>query len=117
MNEKECIEGAGRPMAHSGHKRVTRNGITTLAHRQAWEDAYGAIPEGLVVHHLCENQACVQLDHLSLMTRAQHARLHLQRDICKNGHARTPENLYANGACKKCSVANLREWRARRRAA
>lgn len=44
-----------------------------LAHRAVYEDAHGPIEEGLELHHLCETKACVNLDHLVLVTRALHA--------------------------------------------
>jgi hypothetical protein len=34
------------------------------AHRFAYELAYGPIPDGYVVDHLCHNKACVRPDHL-----------------------------------------------------
>ena len=36
------------------------------AHRFAWEQACGAIPDGVDVLHLCGNRICVRPDHLAL---------------------------------------------------
>lgn len=36
------------------------------AHRVAWMLTHGAIPEGQMVLHSCDNRACVRLAHLSL---------------------------------------------------
>lgn len=72
---ENCIEGDGS--RHSGGYRVRNIGGRVLyQHRLAWEALYGAIPEGLVLHHRCRNQACVNVDHLELMTLSAHTRLH-----------------------------------------
>ncbi len=41
---------------------------TTTASRLAWEDAYGSIPAGLQIDHLCRNRLCIKVDHLELVT-------------------------------------------------
>ena len=41
---------------------------TRATHRLAWEFAFGQIPEGLVVRHMCHNPACCNPTHLLLGT-------------------------------------------------
>jgi hypothetical protein len=43
-----------------------------LAHRWAWMQEYGPIPEGLHVHHTCENRVCVNVDHMELLRQCDH---------------------------------------------
>jgi hypothetical protein len=43
-----------------------------LAHRWAWEQERGPIPEGLHVHHACENRTCVNVDHMELLRQCDH---------------------------------------------
>ena len=45
-----------------------KNG-SMLAHRKAYEAAYGPIAEGMTIDHICEVKACVNPAHLQQMTR------------------------------------------------
>ena len=74
-----------------------------LAHRLIWEEAFGPVPEGMQVHHLCGNRACLNLDHLVALTPQQHNALHTQsqkRLTCSKGHPLTKENRKLNGYTK-----------------
>ena len=42
-------------------------------HRYAWEEAYGPIPDGMMIDHICHNRTCVDVDHLRLATVAQNS--------------------------------------------
>jgi HNH endonuclease len=58
-----------------GYGESRRVGRTSrLAHRHFFEDRHGPIPTGLDPDHLCRNPACVNPDHLELVTRAVNAR-------------------------------------------
>lgn len=54
----------GYGMIHSAE-----HGKKILAHRAAWELAYGPVPAGMVVMHGCDTPACVRHDHLKLGTQ------------------------------------------------
>lgn len=69
-----------------GYKQIhVGKGKRVLAHRKAYEDAYGPIPEGMVVRHMCDNPPCVNLEHLELGTHADN-----MRDMAERGRAYRP---------------------------
>jgi len=41
------------------------------AHRISYELSMGAIPDGLVIDHLCHNKRCVNASHMRIATRKQ----------------------------------------------
>lgn len=49
-------------------------GHSMCAHRFAYEQAVGPIPDGLEIDHLCSNRLCVRPDHLEPVTREENIR-------------------------------------------
>ncbi len=58
------------------YKWVTKNGKIILVHRLIWEENYGKIPEGYVIHHKNFNKKDNRLCNLQRVTYKEHKRLH-----------------------------------------
>ena len=87
----------------------------TTAHRFAYEDRVGPIPEDLHIDHLCGNRLCVRPDHLEAVTQAENNRRAARpHSSCHRGHPFTSENVYVNSQgnrmCRTCSSARNRRY-------
>lgn len=60
----------GGSLNHAGYGRRR----SSQAHRMAWEEANGPVPDGLYIDHLCRVRACVRVDHMELVTHAENVR-------------------------------------------
>jgi hypothetical protein len=66
----------------SGYGNVRVNGRMKKAHRYAWEQRNGPIPEGKLICHKCDNRRCVNVEHLFLGTHTDN----MQDMHAKNRH-------------------------------
>lgn len=56
---------------NAGYGLFSVGGRMVLAHRWAYEQANGPIPDGMFIDHICHQPACVNPDHLRLATHKQ----------------------------------------------
>lgn len=120
-----CWNWAG-PLNPRGYGQF-RVGVQMLrAHRVLYSWLVGPIAEGLVLDHLCENQACVNPDHLKPTTQKFNvlrghgiSARNAKKTCCPIGHPLEGENLYTKPdgrrVCRICKRAQLIRWKATRR--
>lgn len=65
--EMPCEYPRQKPLA-SGYVPISVRGKPVRAHRLAWEECFGPIPDGLWVLHYCDHPSCWQPLHLWLGT-------------------------------------------------
>lgn len=72
--QKSCIEAKG-VKDPDGYGRVSRLRFgTQRAHRAVYEAKHGKIPKGLVIDHLCRNRACINVEHMEVVTVVENVR-------------------------------------------
>lgn len=100
-----------------------RRGAVLYAHRFSYELAYGPVPKGLVIGHLCRMRHCVAPDHLEAVTVGENIRRGetgsnmRSKTHCPQGHPYDEANTYVRPRggrqCRTCRAAQKKE-RARR---
>ncbi len=109
----DCWVRKGKPDG-KGYGTIGHNYKTHRAHKFVWEMLVGSIPEGLEIHHNCENKMCSYPDHLELVTHAENMRrsprsigaMQRRKTRCPQGHEYSFENTYmyeGRRYCRTCS--------------
>lgn len=83
-----------------GYGMYWHEGKAWLSHRLAWTLTNG--PTESILHHVCQQKACCNPEHLLEVTNAENRFLD-RRKICKSGrHSMTGENRAGRGYCRAC---------------
>lgn len=107
---------------YQGYGRFRIGRGIVQAHRWAWEQVHGPVPEGLELDHLCRNTACVNPDHIEAVThrenalRGFHPNVQTHRTkVCKRGHEISGDNAYplkdGRQRCFACHRTGANRWR------
>lgn len=104
-----------------GYGQFNTRGVVRRAHTLAYEEAYGPVPVGLVLDHLCRTRRCVRPAHLEAVTIAENVRRGFANiTACPEGHEYAGDNLLVSGGrrrCRACHNANAHVARDKRTAA
>lgn len=82
----------------------------------------------MVLDHLCRNRACMNSDHMEVVTRGENVRrgfpFRQSRTVCLHGHAMEGDNVLmvrdrgrTYPICAECRRKSAREWARTHRAA
>ena len=128
-DESGCILWTG-PFNRDGYGVFTIRNVFYLAHRWGYTKERGLIPKDLVIDHLCRTPACVNIDHLEVVTHGENSRRGTVYQVssarfkaqthCKRGHPLFGDNCGHNKKdggrfCKTCMQMKVNEWRVKNR--
>lgn len=82
---------------HLGYGYIWVGSKSRSVHRYVWEQAYGPIPPGKEIDHKCWNRACVNLDHLRVVSRSENNRYLSSAEKSSTSGARNVYHQTANG--------------------
>lgn len=105
----------------TGYACFELNGKTTRAHRFIYEIMKGEIPPELQLDHTCFNKACVNPNHLEIVTNQENTRRYYKKHVthCPQGHPYDEENTLINSKghreCKICYANTRKRYIERRR--
>jgi hypothetical protein len=83
-----------------GYGSISVTGRGLLAHRYIFELAFGPIPEGMTLDHMCERTSCVHPYHLNVETSADNTRLRFTRHV-------QPREAYVPSPRVRETIANF----------
>ncbi len=113
----------------SGYGRFSFLGRTMQAHRLAYEELVGEIPERLEIDHLCRNPSCVNPEHLEPVTSQVNTlrgkgvcSANAKKTHCPKGHEYTSETTHVGPntgfrSCRPCRADRERQRREKKKAA
>lgn len=95
-------------------------GRIVMAHRWAYENLVGPIPNGLQLDHLCRNRGCVNPEHLEPVTVRENLRRgegwsgrNARKTHCPKGHeydeANTHRDSLGRRKCRRCDREKRRK--------
>lgn len=99
-------------ISEQGYGRIyIGNGRSRNAHRVLWERTNGPVPEGRQLDHLCRNRACINLQHLELVTPKENTlrgigptAKNARKLFCYRGHSFTPDNTRIKNGTRICRI-------------
>jgi hypothetical protein len=74
-----CVEWDGEPDRDGYGRSGSGRGHSQVAHVYMWEEAFGPLPAGTSLDHICLNRMCYRFEHLDLVEWAENSRRRWRR--------------------------------------
>lgn len=126
--QDSCINALGSLNTH-GYGRISLGNIEYGAHVVAYRLFKGSIPHEKNVDHICRNRACINPDHLRLLTVKENTlsgigatAIHARKTHCFRGHLFNEENTYhpkknrRYRQCRTCLRVSFKKYDQKRKA-
>ena len=127
--EWDCWEWTGA-RTKKNYGQVYFDGTTQRVHRLTYRLLVGPIPQGMELHHGCENEPCCNPAHLVVCTSLfnTNQKPDVNKSHCVRGHELTADNTrmqvddlgHIHRSCKECNRQRkrsaARNWPSRQRA-
>ena len=95
VREGDCLIWTGSKNGR-GYGKIRSNGKTLRAHRFAWEQARGPIPDGAEIDHICWRRDCCNVDHMRISSRAENLRN--RSGAARHNKSTGRRNVYPNAS-------------------
>jgi hypothetical protein len=115
-----------KSIRNTGYGQTYFRGKVMKAHKAAWIEANGEVPEGFVLDHICHNEAvehgeckggftckhraCVNLDHLRLASQSENVMAGIHnidnRSRCNQGHLFEGNIMVRKSGKRECAECN-----------
>ncbi len=86
-----------------------------MAHRWAYEESKGPIPNGLCIDHLCRVRLCQNAEHMEAVTQRENllrgngmSARHAIKTACPQGHPYSHVDRFGARRCRQCNTDQSR---------
>lgn len=92
LNENGCFICTSHKLCSNGrYYNIKRDGKVILLHRYVYETMKGKIPENLILRHTCDNDKCINPNHLIAGTMQEN----MQDMVDRNRSRKHEKNYFA----------------------